>query len=220
MEREPGPRPRPSVSPDVSIVLEGYDEVTMTSIRIAATSPPPARAACGHCGFSGYEHAGRLSRALSRTAVRYERAVWVVFADGLPGDELGRSMLDQVVHVRDALHGYANRLGRLADFDGAVFADLDTEPIQVVALDYTWAAVTGLVANIHRLAASIDDFSAGRWDHRGVLHGRSVTALELANYGVHEAIHHLVDVERLARPAADESAAISERHADSRQASV
>ena len=61
--------------------------------------------------------------------------------------------------------------------------------------------MTGLVTNIHHLSATIDQFPADRWHHRGVLHGCSLTALELANYGVHEATHHLYQIEMLAPPA-------------------
>jgi hypothetical protein len=88
----------------------------------------------------------------------------------------------------------------LAHFDTPVFAEFDSRPIQPVALDYTWAAVTGLVANIHRLAATIDSFPSARWYHHGVIQGRRVTALELANHAAHDAVHRLYDIERLARP--------------------
>lgn len=85
----------------------------------------------------------------------------------------------------------------MAEHDNAVLGDPDPGPIQLMRLDYTWTAVAGLVANIRALADTIDEFPAGRWYHGAVLHGRTVAALELANYGVHEAVHHLVDLDRL-----------------------
>ena len=135
-----------------------------------------------------------LTRRLSRTAVSYERATFAFLAVGGPGDENTLSVLDQVVHVRDGLHRYAAWLERVADTDHPVLCDLDPEPIPPVALDHTWGAVIGLVTNIHLLAAVIASFPTDRWHHHGVLNGNSVSALELANYGVHEAVHHLGDL--------------------------
>jgi len=80
--------------------------------------------------------------------------------------------------------------------DHAVFCDLDPEPMPPVALDHTWGAVTGLVANIDELAALLKGFPAPCWDQEGLLYGCEVRAIELANYGVHEAVHHLLDLER------------------------
>lgn len=57
--------------------------------------------ACGHCGFVRHEQPTKLSRTLARTAVGYERAALAVLSAGRPGDEIARSVLDQVVHVRD-----------------------------------------------------------------------------------------------------------------------
>ena len=92
--------------------------------------------ACGHCGFARCDSPAQLSRILSRTAVGYERVVWAAYTAS-PPDQATQSLLDQIVRVRDAQHGYANRLGRLAELDNPVFADLDPEVIQPVALDHT-----------------------------------------------------------------------------------
>jgi hypothetical protein len=159
--------------------------------RFVETYPQPESDRCGECGFVFSDGPTRLSRRLSNTLVGYERTTFAVFAASSFGDENIRSMLDQVVHVRDGLFRYTTWLERLADTDYPVFSDLDPEPIQPVALDCTWGAVTGLITNIHLLAGVIASFPTHRWYHRGVLNGYPVTALKLANYGVHEAHHHL-----------------------------
>ena len=73
-------------------------------------------------------HSDRNSRTL--------RACHLGGAHCRPAQRRRRSVrLHQVVQVRDTLHGYANRLGRMAEFDTPVFAELDSGPIQPVALD-------------------------------------------------------------------------------------
>jgi hypothetical protein len=120
-------------------------------------------------------------------------------------------MLRQVIHVRDALHGYTHQIARLAlrlgpTVDDGNFEGVDFEPVQPVALDHTWAAVIGLVANLDQLTAAIEAFPADRWRERGVLPGRPRSAVEWGNDALHVATHHLSDIERLARRSGVESA--------------
>ena len=95
----------------------------MTSVAAGPIGARPLSGACGQCRFAVCEDPGRLTRILTGTAVRFERAIWAAHTAGLPSDDVGRCILDQVVQVRDTLHGYANRLGRLAEYDTPVFAD-------------------------------------------------------------------------------------------------
>ncbi len=154
------------------------------------------------CGYVAEREPARLSDTVWRAAASYDN---VLLAFASPASELGgadedvlRSVLDHVIGVRDAVHLQTNRLIRLATVDSAAFSDLDPGPMQPFALDFTWAAVTGVVANLECLAGMISRFPADRWSRRGSLHGRDLTATELANDAVHEAIHHLLDIERLA----------------------
>ncbi len=134
--------------------------------------------------------------------MRYQRAFVVLAvaaqASGGSWNEAGRLVLEEVIDVSDALQGDTSRLIRLAGGDTPVFCDLDPQPVQPFALDYTWAAIVGLVANIEALAEVLDDFPADRWHRGGVWHGRPLSALGLANGAVHAAVHHLFDIEHVA----------------------
>lgn len=179
-------------------------EATMTSVVASPSGQSPLTDVCGRCGFTSCDRPAQLARTLQRAAVGYQRVV-VAFATATeapcgPSDEVRQWVLNQVIHVRDALHSCATCLTRMTDVDTPVFDELDPEPIQPYAPDYTWAATVGLAANLDHLAGVIDHFPADRWEHRGVLDGRALRALELTNCAVHETIHHLFDIERLARP--------------------
>ena len=60
--------------------------------------------------------------------------------------------------------------------------------------------MVGLAANMRRLAQVIETFPILLWGRPGVMHGRSISAIDVGNYAVHEAAHHLVDLELLLEP--------------------
>src|SRR5262249_38679740 len=147
---------------------------------------------CGECDFVFTGSPALLKRTLARTGVSYERAAHAVFAVCGPGEEISASVFSRLVHVGDALHRYSTSLSRVISADHPVFSELDPEPIPPVALDHTWGAITGLTASIASLATVMEQFPPECWTRQGLLHGSLVSAIELANYGVHEAVHHLL----------------------------
>jgi hypothetical protein len=90
---------------------------------------------------------------------------------------------------------YSTLLSRVIGADYAVFSELDPEPMPPVALDHTWGAITGLTANISGLGNIMEQVPPECWTRQGLLRGSPVSAIELANYGVHKAVHHLLDLE-------------------------
>lgn len=170
---------------------------TMTAVAVAATAVMTEP--CGHCDFA-FQEAAELTAGLRCSTVRY-RQVGYVLTDPIrllqqqhrDGPWTG---VDCLVHVREALHDYTNQLIRFTRTRLPLFGHLDPAAAQPYAQDYS-TAIVGLTANLERLAQVIEAFPARLWCRPGILRGRRVRAIDIANYAVHEAAHHLVDLELL-----------------------
>lgn len=178
-------------------------------ILVAETEIAVSTEPCRHCDFA-FQKAPGLTAALRYSAVRYQQVGYTVTDPVRLLEQRWYEPwtgLDCLVGVRDNLHHYTNHLARFAA-DLPVFGFVDRGLAQPYAQDYA-AAMIGLTANLERLAEVIDTFPTRLWARRGVSRGRSVRAIDIGNFAVHEAAHHLVDLELLfapdkeARPTAD-----------------
>ena len=156
---------------------------------------------CGHCGFV-FQQGPRLTAGLRDTAVCYQQ-VGYVLTDPVrliqQHPDRPWTGFDCLVHVRDHLHYYANHLGRFTAAGPPICGHLNPGPAQAYAQDYSGVMI-GLAANMRRLGQVIETFPSLLWGRPGVMHGRSISAIDIGNYAVHEAAHHLVDLELLLEP--------------------
>ncbi|EFQ83744.1 hypothetical protein HMPREF0063_11407 [Aeromicrobium marinum DSM 15272] len=156
------------------------------------------REACPECGFTAAaappqdvadrirQHPARWARVLGRAdaAVRPSRGVW--------------SPTEYAAHVRDMYRVFDERLRLVQEVDDPEFADWDQDEA-AIAGDYASLVpedvADDLATAIGRIAATLDAVPGQGWVRPCRRSNGSVfTAGSLAQYMLHDDVHHLHDV--------------------------
>ncbi|HET8879575.1 MAG TPA: DinB family protein [Arthrobacter sp.] len=109
------------------------------------------------------------------------------------------SALEYACHVRDVFTVFDHRLDLMLTTDGARFGNWDQDQ---AAVDQDYAAAdpaevsAALTAEGEQVAASFSRVPVQDWDRTGLRsNGSSFTVLTLAQYFLHDVVHHLHDVD-------------------------
>ena len=109
------------------------------------------------------------------------------------------SALEYACHVRDVFILFDQRLSLMLTEDDARFDDWDQDRT-AVEKNYAGADPAGVGAELtaagERIAASFAGVPEESWGHRGTRsNGSEFTVLTLAQYFLHDVVHHLHDVD-------------------------
>jgi hypothetical protein len=184
----------------------------MTAMAAATPTGRPGRAIsarldrvdaerCSECGYD----AGDQSDADAMRAIGLLPAQWVAALDGLaPRDLLRRPVADRwsiaeyADHVREVL--FAMRfladtavIRPGSDLGEVPTAPFDAEPRQVDVP----AALSGIDREAGALVDALGALAPAQWDVGVTVGGSTVDAHWIVHHAVHDATHHLLDVERL-----------------------
>lgn len=170
----------------------------------------------GPCEECGFEPESVLPEAVPDAVRAVGRRYRIPLTKGLAGEDLGAllrahplegtwSALSYACHVRDVLRVFRERTNRMLleetpevgwwDHEASVVDDrYDEQDPLVIA-----TAVEVGADDYAGVLAGVDD---GAWERTGVRRGGELfSVLTLAQYGLHEANHHLLDVGRVLRTA-------------------
>jgi hypothetical protein len=114
-------------------------------------------------------------------------------------DEDTWSALEYACHVRDVFSLFDQRLNLMLDSDGARFENWDQD-LTAIEKDYANAdpAVVSaeLTAEGMQIAESFAGVREAKWGRKGLRsNGSEFTVLTLAQYFLHDVVHHLHDVD-------------------------
>jgi hypothetical protein len=114
-------------------------------------------------------------------------------------DEATWSVLEYASHVRDVFSLFDRRLNQMLTEDNARFENWDQDKT-AIEKDYANAdpAVVSseLTAEGHQVAESFAGVRQDQWGRRGIRsNGSEFTVLTLAQYFLHDVVHHLHDVD-------------------------
>lgn len=156
---------------------------------------------CDQCGFDGegWTDAGAIE-AVGTLPTR-----WVEAVSGLTPDELHRrpvvamwSIAEYVDHVREVLFGMGFLLDTAITQPGA---DLGKAPEPRFDPEPRLIEVDSALAGIDREATSLRDrlfqLPPTRWSTKTIVDGNEIDAHWIARHAIHDATHHLLDVEQL-----------------------
>jgi hypothetical protein len=109
------------------------------------------------------------------------------------------SVLEYACHVRDVFTLFDHRLDLMVTGEDARFADWDQD-LTAVEKDYANAdpaqVSTELTAEGEQIAASFGRVPEDQWDRKGTRsNGSEFTVLTFSQYFLHDAVHHLHDVD-------------------------
>lgn len=165
---------------------------------------PRPRWVCGQCGFEydAQDLAGTpgLAEQLGR---RYGSKL--VGAAGANIDSWRRrpdpytwSALEYACHVRDCLALYDWRIRKVLDEERPVLASMRRDQV-VTEKAYNEQDPLAVAAETERHAASLSKLLAGvdgeRWERVGIREGEELSVAWMARNVVHEAVHHLADID-------------------------
>lgn len=156
---------------------------------------------CGECGFDG---GGWTDRA-ALDAIAGLPARWLQALDGLPDEDLQRrpivdrwSVAEYADHVRETLFGMRFLLDTVIDAPGtdlgappAPAFDPEARPIDV---DRALGGLRSEAVQLHDQLTALDETA---WASTVVVGADEVDVPWIARHAVHDATHHLGDVERL-----------------------
>lgn len=153
---------------------------------------------CAECGFT----AGTFPPEQVGQRVRDDLPLWLAAlakpnAGVRPNSGIW-STTEYACHVRDVCDLFAERLQLMLTEDDPQFANWDQDQT-AIAKDYR-SQLAGpvseeLVPAFDNVAAAFDAVSAGEWERPGRRSNGSVfTARTLAQYFLHDLVHHLYDV--------------------------
>jgi hypothetical protein len=158
---------------------------------------------CAECGFDGT----RLSTGDAITGLRSMGRRWREAFKDVPDDVLRRrpdekvwSPLEYAAHTRDvlALNGWG--MAQVLDGNAPSFPAVEAEPD---AADHGYnkldpSEVVGeLGANADRIAARAERALPEHWSRTATLGGRPYDAAWILRHALHDASHHLRDVQRI-----------------------
>lgn len=156
------------------------------------------RRRCPECGSAAAEWTPATVPAQVRDAVSRWHGV-------LDGPDVDRrpdgntwSPLEYAAHVSDVFDVFRERLQLMLDHDEPTFADWDQD---AAAIDGDYgsrrpdAVATELADRGERVAAAFQQVPERLWQRRGLRsNGSEFTVLTLAQYFIHDVLHHLHDV--------------------------
>lgn len=154
---------------------------------------------CPECGFSAAEVTpATLPASIFGMLPRWREALRRPGVAQRPSDATW-SVLEYACHVRDVFILFDYRLVRMLSDDDARFEDWDQDRA-AIEQDYLHAdpaeVSTALTAAGERIAASFAGVPAEQWGRSGTRSNGSVfTILTFSQYLMHEAVHHLHDVD-------------------------
>jgi hypothetical protein len=157
---------------------------------------------CAECGFDGT----RLTVADAITALRSMGRRWhEVFAD-VPGDRLRRrpapdvwSPLEYAAHTRDVLDLIGSGLAAVLDGNHPSYPNVEPEKD---APDHGWndldpaAVLDELSAAAERIADRAGRALPEHWERTADMNGTETDAGWILRHAVHDASHHLRDVQK------------------------
>jgi hypothetical protein len=155
---------------------------------------------CPECGLD----TGQLERRDVGGLIRGNAARWQVVLASPGVRERPRadvwSPLEYGCHVRDVFALFDERLALMLEHDDPVFANWNQDDT-AVAKRYADADPDHVAVELHtaadRLAARFDSVSDAQWQRTGRRSdGATFTVDTFARYLLHDAIHHVHDVER------------------------
>ncbi|MHB1709913.1 MAG: DinB family protein [Acidimicrobiales bacterium] len=155
---------------------------------------------CGF-GFNGDEWSDAAAlETLAELPSRWAGAVSSLMSDDVlrrPVAEMW-SIAEYVDHVREVLFGMRFLLETAVSQPGTNLGaspeprfDVDPRPIEVKS------ALAGIERESTRLRKSISELPAATWESTVILDGMGVDPHWIVRHAVHDATHHLLDVERL-----------------------
>ena len=160
---------------------------------------------CPECGFDASACPAPAVPGLVRgNAARWRRLVnGGTIRPGRP-DAATWSSLEYTCHVRDVYRRYDDRVALMQSQDDPLFPnwDQDASAVEERYDEQDPAQVVGeLEASAEALALRLEGLDQDEWDRPGRRSdGASFTISTLARYMIHDPIHHLWDVARLAGP--------------------
>ncbi len=110
------------------------------------------------------------------------------------------SALEYACHVRDCFALYAWRIRKVLDVARPEFPQMRRD---AVALERAYneqspaTVAQAMAASQARLAEALDSVSGGGWERVGVREGEELSVAWMAVNTLHEARHHLMDVDRV-----------------------
>ena len=155
---------------------------------------------CIECGFD----ASAIAARDVATLLRANAAAWpaVLRRDEVATrpDDTTWSALEYGAHVRDACQVFAVRLALMLENDEPHFDDWDQDATAVAAAyreQDPLAVAAGLATAAETLASAFDAVPDDAWGRRGLRSdGSAFTVETLAQYFIHDPVHHLHDVTR------------------------
>jgi hypothetical protein len=156
---------------------------------------------CDECGFDGEEwtDAGALS------AIAGLPALFASAVAGLSPDQLLRrpvngqwSIAEYGDHVREVLFGMRFLLDMAAAQPGTDLGESPSSPFQPEPRHIdTGAVLVGIEREVSSLLESFSNLSPIQWHSSVILDGIDVDPSWIVRHAVHDATHHLVDIEDL-----------------------
>ena len=157
---------------------------------------------CAECGFD----ATRLTIPDVVTGLRSLGRRWRELFRDVPADVLRArpepltwSALEYAAHTRDVIALVGWGMEAVLKDDGQTFPGVEPDPL---GADHGYNALDPakvldeLEANAERIAALADGARPGAWEHSATLGGEERSAQWFPTHIVHDATHHLRDVER------------------------
>lgn len=157
--------------------------------------------ACVECGFNAEE----WSDAEALLAIEDLPARYVVAVAELTSDELLRrpvdnrwSIAEYADHVREVLFGMRLLLEMSITHAGTDLGESPSSPFQPeprrIEID---SALAGIEREAASLLVSFSKLSPIEWDSTVTLDGTDVDPRWISRHAVHDATHHILDIERL-----------------------
>ena len=161
---------------------------------------------CAKCGFEARTVSPADAIAAMRSFPRrYRRALQDALLDLDYGDRIIStrptgmwSALELTAHVRDALHVFEKRMQRIVQEDAPSLADAELETPPTTAHDQGVELVLAtLLSTADEFARTASRISGDDWIRKGMLGTAEVSALDVLREAVHDASHHLRDLEKV-----------------------
>ncbi|MET3921530.1 DinB family protein [Arthrobacter sp. UYEF20] len=154
---------------------------------------------CPECGFDAATATPAAAPGIVTSMLpRWRAALRRPDVADRPGEDTW-SVLEYACHVRDVFTLFDHRLSLMLAGDGARFDDWDQD-LTAVEKDYANADPAGVSAELtaggEQIAASFAGVPEEHWGRKGTRsNGSEFTVLTLAQYFLHDVVHHLHDVD-------------------------
>lgn len=156
------------------------------------------REPCPECGFTaGSFPAEQVGQRVRDDLPRWQAVLAGTESEVRPGPDIW-SATEYACHVRDVCDLFAVRLDQILTEDDPLFANWDQDETAIendYASQRAAAVAEELSVAFPRVAAAFDAVPADAWERPGRRSNGSVfTARTLAQYFLHDLVHHLHDI--------------------------